>query len=298
MRKAFYILIGISIILFIGLTAQSSDDEPDKLIFNHKFHVEENEMSCTDCHSKASTSNLPDDNLNAKMEACADCHDISDKDECVTCHSNPENVIPAQGYFENYEFFSHQKHIQAGKDCKTCHAKIYQSTELGCICCMLPKMNDCIECHRAENKTLDCAACHYGNHPLPGDMNATEWTRMHGLEASFNPEKFKYYFDEGYCEDCHQGLNLKGEVHQPGWMFVHGDEALSGGDCLICHEDRSECSACHRAQLPVPHPLGDPTFANPYTGGDHREDAEAFFESCLACHDQGSASPTCARCHN
>ena len=292
-------LIAVSFILFVKVSIEKADcsDLPDRIIFNHQLHITEMEIACENCHQNVEKSGKSDDRLTSLMQSCAECHDVENKDECAVCHTNPDKVIPYQGFHPNYEVFSHSGHLGAGYDCLSCHGQILKSTELVPGTTYLPQMTDCLDCHRKEGQTLDCASCHYGKHPLPGDYNVLEWTRTHGLEAAFDREYFLKYFEEGYCEDCHQGLNLNGEVHQPGWLFIHGDEAAAGGECLVCHEDRSKCAECHRSMLPIPHPLGDPLFANPVNGGEHTSDARAFFEACLSCHEMGSTSPTCVRCH-
>ncbi len=303
MRMRKYTPIGITaifVLVFGWLYAQSGGgkDPRSHLIFNHEFHLTEVDADCEDCHQGAVLSQTPDDNLNPSMQDCAACHDVDDKDGCVLCHKNSDEVVAIESFRPNYQVFAHKHHISSGFTCNSCHAEVEKSNQWNPDQQLIPSMSVCLGCHREEGQTLECANCHYGKHPQPGDHTFTEWTRMHGLEAALDPEYFEQYFELGYCEDCHQGLNLKGEVHQPGWLFVHGDDAMAGGDCFVCHEDRTECSNCHRSGImPIPHPLGDPTYANPQSGGEHKADAEAFFEACLSCHDRGSASPTCIRCH-
>lgn len=298
-KKILWCTITLIILIWIGISVKggNKEDPRSQLIFNHEFHLTEAEIACDACHQNANTSKSADDKLVPAMEICAECHDVKAKEQCVTCHLTPDQVKPIDGTHPNYDVFSHKRHTEKGIECQVCHALIEKSTQWDSDRKTLPPMTTCVDCHRKESQTLDCAACHQGKHPQPGDHTFTEWTRTHGLEAAFNPEYYQQYFELGYCENCHQGLNLKGEVHQPEWLFVHGDEAAAGGDCLVCHEDRQHCSACHRAMIPVPHPMGDPSFANPESGGEHIGEAEAFFEACLSCHDLGSASPTCTRCH-
>jgi hypothetical protein len=288
------------LVLIAGSLAAISDEKADpraELRFNHEFHLTEVEATCDDCHQGVTVSHSADDNLYPTKANCAECHDVEDAGECKTCHANPDDVTPILGFHPNYEVFEHSRHFEAGFTCSSCHADVEKSTQWSADQQMLPAMSQCLDCHREEGQTQECAACHYGKHPQPGDLNFTEWTRQHGLEAAFDPDYFDQYFELGYCEDCHQGLNLKGEVHQPGWLFVHSDEAMAGGECFVCHEDRMECSECHRALLPIPHPLGVPSFANRDEGGQHKAEAKAFYEACISCHDMGQASPTCERCH-
>jgi hypothetical protein len=285
-------LFWVTLISFAG----DGDDPRAALRFNHRFHLEEVGAGCADCH-QAVKSKKVEDKLYPAMDICASCHDVEDKAECSTCHADPSNVQPLSGSHPDYQVFEHRRHLEEGLNCRDCHAEIEQSEQWTPDTPYLPPMSACLDCHRSRGQTTDCAACHYGKHPQPGDLNFDEWRRRHGLEAAFDPEKYQQYFEMGYCEDCHQGLNLTGEVHDPGWLFVHGDDVMSGGECFVCHEDRQECVSCHRTMLPVPHTLGDPSFANQEDGGSHKNEAEAYFEACLSCHDQGSVDPTCARCH-
>lgn len=302
MKAAKYALLGLIVIfclVLLGMTAEKSGcgDSRCQLIFNHQFHISEAELPCQKCHQGAQASKLAEDNLYPNHPVCAECHDVADKAGCATCHKDPDNVVPLEGFHRNYEVFSHSRHLAAGKACNACHKEVEKSTQWKASAELIPAMSACIVCHRQEGQTLECGSCHFGKHPQPGDYSFQEWTRTHGLEAAFDSEHFQEYFELGYCEDCHQGLNLRGEVHQPGWLFVHGDDAASGGECFVCHEDPAQCSSCHRALLPIPHTLGDPSFANSETGGEHTSQAEAYFEACLSCHDMGTASPTCIRCH-
>jgi hypothetical protein len=302
MKSQTYALLGIILIVALILTSlvatgYEKADPRAQLTFNHEFHLTEVEATCDNCHQGVTVSSSADDNLYPTKAHCAECHDVEDQGECKTCHTNPDAVTPIPGFHPNYELFEHSHHSEAGYACGICHAEVEKSTQWSADQQALPLMNQCMDCHQAEGQTMECSTCHYGKHPQPGDLNFTEWTLRHGLEAALDPEYFEQYFELGYCEDCHQGLNLKGDVHQPGWLFVHSDEAMMGGECFVCHEDRTECSECHRALLPIPHPLCDPAFANSETGGGHKAEAKAFFEACLNCHDMGSASPTCDRCH-
>ncbi len=289
---------GMIFLLWITTGGNAIAGDPRaELTFDHTIHVESVEMGCGDCHALASQSTVPDDRLNPGKDVCADCHDVEDQSECATCHSNPQQVTPIPARVEFYDFFDHQKHLGTGLDCENCHTGAAQSTQVTSESTMLPLMADCIDCHRKEGQTLDCGACHHGVHPIPSDFGTMSWRRTHGPEAVADPERFETHFELGYCEDCHQGLNLAGDVHSQGWMFTHGAESSSGGECLICHEDRTYCSGCHRTMLPIPHPLGDPNFADPISGGSHSSDAKAFFDACISCHDVGLDDPTCARCH-
>jgi len=59
----------------------------------------------------------------------------------------------------DFVFFDHRSHATAGVTCQRCHGpvetmeRMRQHSDLS--------MGWCIDCHRTEQATLDCAACHY-----------------------------------------------------------------------------------------------------------------------------------------
>jgi hypothetical protein len=296
-KSLLFFVAALFVLSFLGFA--KDDGCPDlraELIFNHQLHVEDVGAQCTDCHKAVNNSTSPLDPLLPGMDVCGDCHDVKDAASCGDCHKNPQNVHPIPYVVPNYDFFSHQKHLNSGLDCRTCHANIYKSTQVTKKTKALPKMADCMNCHRKEGQTENCGACHTGLHPRSDDFDLMSRRTTHGPDVAMNPDRYQRYFEPADCEDCHQGLNLAGEVHPQGWLFVHAAEAASGGECLVCHEDRTFCSSCHRTMIPIPHPIGDPTFVNE-EGGRHTEEAEAFMEVCISCHDIGTSDPTCARCH-
>ena len=67
--------------------------------------------------------------------------------------------------------FRHNRHIQAGFDCQTCHGpveemdKVYMTEDTHWWPWMLPtqklEMGWCINCHRENEASQDCYTCHY-----------------------------------------------------------------------------------------------------------------------------------------
>ena len=91
MKKIIFIL-GL---FFIGMLSYLLFAQDVELIFSHKYHAEEVEAECTDCHN-AGESALAADNLLPNMETCYNCHD--EDAECTVCHKDPQrDRIP-----ENY----------------------------------------------------------------------------------------------------------------------------------------------------------------------------------------------------
>jgi hypothetical protein len=298
MKVKYWFLFLVAAALVIWQVGFSGTNDPGAdLIFNHSLHLTEAGAECATCHSGAPISTQPEDSLTPKMSVCSACHDIQDPKGCSACHQDPNQVKPLPAQVENYEVFSHKKHFGSGLNCQDCHAKAVQSTQVTSEQTLLPRMMDCLNCHQKKGQTTECAGCHYGKYAQAGDLDFMTWRQIHGLEAATDPEHYRKYFEPGECDNCHQGLNLAGEVHQQGWLFTHGAEASAGGECLVCHEDRTYCSSCHRRLLPLPHPVGPAWAAETEEGGAHVSEAKAYLEACISCHDVGNDDPTCVRCH-
>lgn len=289
--RSFVIAI-VGILLIVSTFVFSNGNHADQtILFSHNLHVTENELECEYCHSGvenqlAGTRSIPD------HDVCSECHDVEDDEACGTCHVNPKNPQPVPSRGEYFLGFGHQAHATKGMKCGQCHsAQPEQALEPA-----VPDMKFCQNCHQQQSGSLECASCHLGHEPRPADHRLVTWNSDHGLEASAGTSDCAMCHEQASCDECHQGLNLYGTPHPPTWKFNHSTETMTGAECLVCHETRESCVVCHKSMLPRPHVLGL-TYANTRDGGDHKEDAEIFIESCLACHDVTNDDPTCAKCH-
>jgi len=277
--------------LTLSVLINGSGRMSDLRKFSHGFHTTEAGVECQTCHQgiadlAAGQRSMPGHKI------CSDCHEVDNKDECGTCHSDPDNpnAIPAMS--EYYHAFSHKIHASKGIQCSVCHGDVASSG-------MQPTLTDmqgCMDCHQDKDGPLECERCHQGGRPRPSDHILVTWQADHGLEASSGGSNCALCHDQASCDDCHQGVNLFGSPHPPTWKFNHFVESSYGGECLVCHETHETCTTCHRAIVPRPHPLG-PAYANREEGGAHTADAEAFIETCISCHDVAGHDPTCAKCH-
>lgn len=131
--------------------------------FNHRLHVEQEEMSCEECHRYCETetfSGLPSGKL------------------CALCHIEPQGESKAearlvellqsgselewQPLFEQppHVFYSHRRHVVvAGIECQTCHGDIAQSDSPPVQVRRLT-MDDCRNCHEKSGASTECTACH------------------------------------------------------------------------------------------------------------------------------------------
>jgi hypothetical protein len=275
----------LMVLLTAALIFGAGSGRKATLHFSHPQHVEEMGMACEDCHSgvmeqaEAADRNMPG------HDNCEMCHTVDE--DCGMCHVDPGEPMAWPQVKGMYEGFAHADHGEL--DCAACHGGA--DTEPA-----IPDMRGCQSCHMDQAGPLECGECHEGEEPVPHDHELASWNIDHGLEAAMHGGECAMCHEQESCDECHQGENLYGTPHPIDWEFNHGIEANWSGECMSCHETRSECIECHRGMLPVPHPFGL-EYANLQDGGDHVEEASAFIEACLACHDVSGMDPTCARCH-
>lgn len=291
-KQTLLIALALVLVVAVGTGFGAQKKQAPTLKFDHYLHVSENGMMCTDCHEAveslgAGKMAYPD------HDVCSMCHDVEDFDNCGTCHVNPDEPMPAPRVQGKYEGFAHKVHADEQKlDCTKCHGVVKSAGAQ----MQIPGMKDCQTCHLQANGPLECADCHLGAEPKPADHKMATWKHDHGLEATFTTSDCAMCHTQQSCDECHQGELLDGRPHPAGWEFNHFTEASYGEDCLVCHETRTFCTDCHKVMTPLPHKLGA-EWANYPNGGEHVDEARAFGETCISCHDLGGNDPTCARCH-
>jgi hypothetical protein len=146
--------------------------------FSHKHHAGEFQIDCQYCHSgtdQSQAAGVP------SVELCMGCHsqfpleydeiegirilkekwENEETIEWVQIHRLPEHVQ-----------FRHNRHVQAGVECQTCHGPVEEldklylvpDTHIGYLVPVAKlEMGWCIECHRQNNQqaSQDCLKCHY-----------------------------------------------------------------------------------------------------------------------------------------
>ena len=146
--------------------------------FSHKHHAGQFQIDCLYCHSgtdKSQAAGVP------SVELCMGCHSQFPAEydqiegiqilkdhweekkpiEWVQIHRLPEHVQ-----------FRHNRHVQAGVECQTCHGAVETYDKLPLVPDMhigylVPvqklEMGWCINCHRQNNQqaSQDCLKCHY-----------------------------------------------------------------------------------------------------------------------------------------
>lgn len=143
--------------------------------FTHATHAGEAGISCTFCHrdvEKAAAATVP------SLEQCMFCHRVitgtTDEKQAEIAKLRANAGLDAEGNptldpqpvdwvrvhrLPDHVRFVHEPHIRASFDCATCHGQVESMVELRQFRSL--KMGDCVACHRQNNATTDCAACHY-----------------------------------------------------------------------------------------------------------------------------------------
>ena len=181
--------------------------------FSHQLHIIDNDMECTDCHTRVTESlSAYDDNR-------------PDEDVCFSCHEDTlfSNAGPLR-LFENptrIVIFNHNVHVNldsigivlkmavsSGKylgippdlpaefdsenACSSCHRGMNKadfSTEDN-----LPVMSDCLVCHSEVDPPFSCKTCHSSDVRLTPLSHTETWIDDHTEMKHEKPNS---------CEPCH-----------------------------------------------------------------------------------------------
>ena len=129
--------------------------------FSHRLHVYDKQIGCLLCHDGAPTrwrAGIP------SLQTCMLCH------ERIAIHYRPIAKL-RDHYFKNepvrwvrvawvneFVYFPHSLHLQAGFDCGRCHGNVMMMDRVVMVNDF--RMGFCIECHRENRATVDCFTCH------------------------------------------------------------------------------------------------------------------------------------------
>jgi hypothetical protein len=130
--------------------------------FSHRLHAGAKQIGCLVCHPGAwqtPVAGLP------SVQTCMLCHSriIIHYPEIAKVRRHFEQGQPIAWVrvtnLPDLAHFDHSMHLAAGVDCGHCHGNVKAMDRI----VPRPKftMGFCIECHRQNNATHDCFACHY-----------------------------------------------------------------------------------------------------------------------------------------
>lgn len=232
------------------------------LLFNHKFHIEEQELECESCHKGINEVDYafqafrPD----PLMADCYSCH--NDRtiavNACESCHISTAALLPADHRSINF---------------RTAHKFEARQFDADCIMCHDVNNNSCETCHAANN-ILTGVDQPYAPNNFIDDPKMQRVTRAHDLNYRFT-----------------HGLDARGKTSE--CQTCHQTETF----CVTCHQTENSDYAMSGI-LPASHlKPGFTTFGVGTGGGEHATNARRDIESCISCHDVQGADPTCFRCH-
>ena len=138
-------------------------DTEQAIVFNHRKHVEDNGMACSDCHEhyeKETFSGLP------AADLCSFCHAeaLGESAEELKLVELLEEGAPLEWkpLFRQppHVFYSHRRHVAVAElECETCHGS-FAETEAPPARVEIMTMEVCLDCHLEEGTATDCTACH------------------------------------------------------------------------------------------------------------------------------------------
>jgi hypothetical protein len=150
-----------TVCLLTGSVLALSAEQP--IAFPHNTHIKLG-LACVDCHTGAdirAAAGIP------SVAKCMLCHAklAREKPEVkkVIDYANKKVEIPWQRVYSfntsAHVKFQHQPHYQAKIACATCHGDLTKATVA--VRMVNHNMGTCLTCHRQNNASQDCAACHY-----------------------------------------------------------------------------------------------------------------------------------------
>jgi len=152
---------------YVGAEERADGYRPEQPInFSHIVHVQKNKMECQYCHWNVNKSNYA---AIPEVESCMGCHklvkggDEASRKEIAKLEDyyNRGEPIPWEKVhvMPNHYKFNHKRHVKAGVTCHQCHGQVGEMAVVERTSSM--KMGWCIDCHREQGTSIDCATCHY-----------------------------------------------------------------------------------------------------------------------------------------
>jgi hypothetical protein len=268
------------LLILNGLAAQPRD----WIVFPHEYHIVEEELACSECHTGVEASVSLETRLLPGMDVCAACHEDDTEDgDCSLCHVNPDEPL---SYEETQPLkirdFSHQFHLGKGKTCRDCHGAVWQ--------------DDGTTPPRSWEQE-DCRRCHLS---APPESHGLQWLTLHGLNVSDTGQPgCNLCHTVASCDQCHQLQQFEPRVHPVDYLFSHGFDVRSGRlECSTCHPAQETCYRCHRENGVMPLSHSQPAWVGQFLsgGGIHAEEALEEPDVCRTCHHP-EEDLTCLRCH-
>ena len=155
----------IAMALFIVVRLYGGRGIVQPIAYNHKVHIENAGLHCTDCHLHAmdmASATVP------SLELCQNCHNTdpvskSPEELKVLKYVADKQEIPWIRIYKvpDHVYFSHRRHVTRGKlECSACHGNMNEQTQPVTRAFLPVKMENCMNCHKQRKVSTDCLACH------------------------------------------------------------------------------------------------------------------------------------------
>jgi hypothetical protein len=131
--------------------------------------------------------------------------------------------------------FNHQKHLEQGTECNTCHAYYNDETFSG-----MPKVAVCLECHK-DPITQNPEEEKIRQINKKGDE--VRWKRVYQQpDHVFFSHRRHVVLGKMECENCHGDIGQRDKPPSRPWV------KMTMNWCMDCHAKKkvtNDCLACH-----------------------------------------------------
>jgi hypothetical protein len=253
------------------------------LRFNHRKHVLELGLPCTECHTRAKSSTQSRDRLLPSPNRCDRCHGSDHSNlnqvmargqgldsDCGFCHlghrsENGNQVQRVELPLPNLKF-DHRVHAERNIGCAQCHGAVERLEHAGRD--QLPRMLGCLVCHGRSGEAAgaasgECTTCHLSDGPrlktqfasgtlvppywLKDAAHGPDWLLRHRSVAGDDSRFCASCHEEKECVDCHDGRVRPRRIHPNDFLSLHAALAKTDSPrCSSCHQKQSFCLSCHQ----------------------------------------------------
>ena len=162
-------LLGVAVLalvlaLVMPLLASRGPAVSQPIGFSHRIHSEDLALACDFCHAYVRTgahSGLPG------TEICALCHaapqgESEEAARLTALLADGEPLLFNKLFtLPDHVFYTHRRHVGVAElECVTCHGGIAQTERPPTRPLVRMTMEYCLDCHREQEQTEDCNACH------------------------------------------------------------------------------------------------------------------------------------------
>jgi len=160
--------VGLAVAVFVALTlpiiATRPSPVPQPVAFNHLKHTTDLGLNCEFCHvyvRSGAHAGLPDANT------CKMCHQVpqgsSEEAARLTELIGQGDPVQFNKLFRlpSHVYYTHRRHAGIAElECHNCHGAIAETERPPEQPLVRITMAFCLDCHREQDQSLDCNACH------------------------------------------------------------------------------------------------------------------------------------------